>query len=211
MLEPLDEEHLLDWYFLVMESGIRVFAQPSEFKLTIARKHKSESCTSGYLAVNGKVIAYARDLPWRGNAPLISSIPNGVYGGILRYDHADMWRIELTGVPGRTNVRIHTGNTPDDSEGCILVGSKLGDDLCSVIGSKKAYENLRIAFYGSPNPVSTPNKNITRGELIGRVAEACYALDECRAARVNSIDLVTRSRHSTGGTASANPSAASGQ
>jgi hypothetical protein len=72
-----------------------------------------------------------------------------------------MWRIELTGVPGRTNVQIHTGNTPDDSEGCILVGMKLGDDLCSVIDSRKAYDALRAAFYGSANPVSTPNKQIT--------------------------------------------------
>jgi hypothetical protein len=38
---------------------------------------------------------------------------------------------------------------------------KLGDDHCSVVDSKKAYEALRAAFYGSPNPVSTPNKSIT--------------------------------------------------
>ena len=82
-------------------------------------------------------------------------------GGFLRYDHADKWRIELTGVPGRTNVQMHTGTMPDDSEGCILVGLKLGPDLCSVIDSKKAYDALRTAFYGSPNPISTPNKAIT--------------------------------------------------
>ena len=138
-----------------------VGAQPVDFKLTIARKFKNASCTSGYLAVNGEIIAYTLELPWQGNEPLISSIPDGTYGGILRYDHTDQWRIELTGVPGRTNVQIHTGNTPDDSEGCILIGLKLGDDLCSVVDSKKAYESLRKAFYGSPNPASTPNKNIT--------------------------------------------------
>jgi Family of unknown function (DUF5675) len=122
--------------FLLFGSGTGVAAQPSDFKLTIARKHKSDSCTSGYLAVDGNVIAYALELPWQGNKPLVSSIPDGTYGGILRYDHPDKWRIELTGVPGRTNVQIHTGNTPDDSEGCVLVGLKLGDDLCSVIDSK---------------------------------------------------------------------------
>jgi hypothetical protein len=141
--------------------GIHVVAQPSEFKLTIARKYNSEKCTSGYLAVNGDIIAYTLELPWQGNEPLISAIPDGTYGGILRYDHADAWRIELTGVPGRANVQIHTGNTPDDSEGCILVGLKLGNDLCSVVDSKKAYDALRTAFYGSPNPTSTPNKSIT--------------------------------------------------
>jgi hypothetical protein len=80
---------------------------------------------------------------------------------ILRYDHPDKSRIEMTGVPGRTNIQIHTGNTPDNSEGCILVGLKLGDDFCSVIDSKKAYDALRTAFYNSPNPGSSPNKRIT--------------------------------------------------
>jgi hypothetical protein len=139
----------------------KAWAQSSEFKLTIARKYKTGICTSGYLAVNGKIIAYTLELPWQGNAPLISSIPDGGYPGILRYDHPDKWRIELTAVPGRNNVQIHTGNTPDDSEGCILVGLKLGNDLCSVVDSKKAYDALRTAFYGSSNPISTPNKNIT--------------------------------------------------
>jgi len=147
--------------FVLAASGTRAPSQPGLFKVTIARKYKGANCTSGYLAVNGNIIAYALELPWQGNAPLISSIPEGTYGGILRYDHPDKWRIELTGVPGRNNVQIHTGNIPDDSEGCILVGLKLGADLCSVIDSKKAYEALRTAFYGSPNPVSTPNKSIT--------------------------------------------------
>jgi Family of unknown function (DUF5675) len=147
--------------FLLFASATRIYAETSEFKLTIARKHKSASCTSGYLAVNGKIIAYTLELPWQGNAPLISSIPDGKYGGILRYDHPDKWRIELKGVPGRSNVQIHTGNTPDNSEGCILVGLRLGDDLCTVIDSKKAYEAFRTVFYGSPNPTSTPNKIIT--------------------------------------------------
>lgn len=137
-----------------------VKAQPNDFKITIARKDRSAACTSGYLAVNGEIIAYTLEKPWLGNKPLISSIPDGVYGGTLRYDHADKWRIELTGVPGRGNVQIHTGNTPDDTEGCILIGLRLGADYCSVQDSKKAYEALRIKFYGSANPTSTPNRSI---------------------------------------------------
>ena len=147
-------------YALLTACGVQAIAQQQDFKLTIARKYKTATCTSGYLAVDGNVIAYALELPWQGNAPLISSIPDGTYGGTLRYDHADAWRIQLTGVPGRDNIQIHTGNTSDDSEGCILVGTKLGADYCSVIDSKKAYEALRTAFYGSPNPISTPNKTI---------------------------------------------------
>ncbi len=135
--------------------------QQSDFKLTIARKYSDPNCTSGYLAVNDEIIAYTLERPWQGNTPVISSIPDGVYGGVLRYDHADKWRIELTGVPGRTHVQIHTGNTPDDSEGCILLGLKLGSDMCSVLDSKAAYTALKTAFYGRPDPVATPDKKIT--------------------------------------------------
>jgi hypothetical protein len=142
-------------------TGAQGISRRSEFRLTVARKHRDSKCTSGYLAVNGAIIAYTLELPWKGNAPLISSIPDGSYSAILRYDHPDKWRIELSRVPGRGNVQIHTGNVPDDSEGCILVGLNLGADLCSVLESKKAYDALRTAFYGSPNPVATPNKTIT--------------------------------------------------
>jgi len=138
-----------------------VHSQPSDFTLTIARKYKSGDCTSGYLAVNGNVIAYTLELPWKGNVPFISSIPVGQYKATLRYDHTDQWRIELQGVPDRPFVQIHTGNTPDDTEGCILIGTRLGTDLCSVLDSKAAYAALRTAFYGSPNPNATPNKSIT--------------------------------------------------
>lgn len=146
--------------YLVIGLGSKnVFA--ADFTLTVARKHKNTSCTSGYLAVNDKIIAYALERPWKGNAPLISSIPDGNYGGVLRYDHSDQWRIELTGVPGRSSVQIHTGNTTDDTEGCILIGLQLGDDLCIVQDSKKAYAELKKAFYGTATPISTPDKKIT--------------------------------------------------
>lgn len=135
--------------------------QPGTFNLTTVRKHSAADCTSGYLAVNGDIVAYTLEPPWEHDASLISSLPDGTYRGVLRYDHADKWRIELSGVPGRGNIQVHTGNSPDDTDGCILVGSKLGRDLCSIQDSKKAYETLRIAFYGSANPVSTPNKAIT--------------------------------------------------
>jgi hypothetical protein len=138
-------------------------AGAADFTLTIHREYSDANCTSGYLAVNGTIQAYTLELPWRGNAPLISAIPPGNYPGTLRYDHSDQWRIELTGVPGRNHVEIHTGNTPDDSEGCILIGKELGADLCSIKAgtSKPAYHDLKNAFYGTPIPVATPDKQIT--------------------------------------------------
>jgi hypothetical protein len=137
---------------------------PSDsFKVSIYREYPGNHCTSGYLAVNDQIIAYTLERRWADNAQNISSIPAGTYPAILRYDHADHWRIELQNVPGRTNVQIHMGNEPNQSKGCILVGMQLGSDLCSIVGgtSAPAYAALKKAFYGSDNPTSTPDKTIT--------------------------------------------------
>jgi hypothetical protein len=139
------------------------WARASDFTLTIARQYSSPVCTSGYLAVNGTIVAYTLELPWRGNQPFISAIPAGTYPGTLRYDHSDQWRIELRHVNGHDNIEIHTGNTPGDSQGCIIIGKQLAANLCGIVGgtSRSAYRDLKIAFYGSATPVMTPDKSIT--------------------------------------------------
>ena len=142
---------------------ILFFTQGEEFKVSIYRQYPGNHCTSGYLAVNGQTIAYTLERPWADNQQNISSVPAGTYPGILRYDHADHWRIELQNVPHRSNIQIHIGNEPDQSKGCILVGNKLGPDLCSIVGgtSVPAYAALMRAFYGTDHPTSTPDKTIS--------------------------------------------------
>jgi Family of unknown function (DUF5675) len=136
-------------------------AASEDFKLTVYRQYPDKKCTSGYFAVNDTITSYSLERPWVDNLQNISSIPAGTYKGSLRYDHTDHWRIELVGVPGRTNVQIHIGNQPDQTKGCILIGKKLGSDLCSLEDSAAAYKALKKAFYGSDNPTSTPDKNIS--------------------------------------------------
>ncbi len=138
----------------------RAFAE--DITVTIDRKYSGATCTSGYIAINGKTIAYTVELPWNGNKPFISSIPAGSYYAILRYDKPDRWRIQLEGVPNRSGVQIHTGNATDDTEGCILIGTDLNTDLCSLKGgtSRPAYAAFKRAFYGSAKPTSTTTKRI---------------------------------------------------
>ena len=137
--------------------------QAADFKVSIYREYPGKKCTAGYLAVNGQIITYTVERPWADNLQNISSIPAGTYPAILRYDHTDHWRIELQNVPGRTNVQIHVGNEPNQSIGCVLVGLQLNPDTCSIKGgtSAPAYAALKKAFYGTDQPVSTPNKTIS--------------------------------------------------
>lgn len=134
---------------------------PSDFVLTVLRQYQSGKCTSGYLAVNGTIACYTLERPWKDNQENISSIPAGRYRAFLRYDKSDHWRLQLEGVPNkRTGVQIHIGNTVDDTQGCILVGTGLGPDLCTLTGSADAYRDLKKRFYGSATPKLTPDREI---------------------------------------------------
>lgn len=147
---------------LVCAIGAAGAQAQTPFKITIERKYQGTDCTSGYLAVNGKAKMHALERPWQNNATDMSSIPKGTYKGTLRYDKKDAWRIELKDVPGRPGVQIHVGNQTQDSTGCILVGMSLVDGkMCHLFDSTGAYKLLKKEFYGSENPTSTPNKEIT--------------------------------------------------
>jgi uncharacterized protein DUF5675 len=142
-----------------LDHWAKLSIMPSEdFRVTVYRQYPGLGCTSGYLAVNDDIISYTLERPWTDNQQNISSIPAGNYDAKLRYDHSDHWRIELIDVPGRTNVQIHVGNQPDQTIGCILVGKRLGADLCSLQDSASAYADLKTAFYGNSNPTSTPTR-----------------------------------------------------
>lgn len=59
---------------------------------------------------------------------------------------------EIIGIKGHFGVRIHVGNYPSDTKGCILIGL-LGSD-CSVINSSLAYRNFcaNIQRFSINNP-----------------------------------------------------------
>ena len=71
-----------------------------------------------------------------------TAIPRGTYRVVI--DHSDHFNKELPhilDVPGYTGVRIHTGNSDKDTEGCLLVGTGwAGTDWIS--GSKEAFDRL---------------------------------------------------------------------
>lgn len=60
---------------------------------------------------------------------------------------------EVIGIAGHSGLRIHVGNYPSDTKGCILIGEQ-GTD-CSVINSSLAYRrfcaNLSYLMIDNPN------------------------------------------------------------
>lgn len=84
-----------------------------------------------------------------GNETMVSlerkgvEIPCGTYAVVMTYS-PDFGRDlpELVNVPSRTSIRIHSGNTPSDSKGCILVGKSSTPDKLGIVDSRTASDHL---------------------------------------------------------------------
>jgi hypothetical protein len=99
----------------------------------------------------GTKLCNAIELAYRNNIELISAIPLGEYPGTILTEGPLGWRIKLTGTGERRGIRIHIGNSPVDTEGCILPGTGDSTDTrCFISGSAAALETIKDA-YGRSN------------------------------------------------------------
>lgn len=72
-----------------------------------------------------------------------TAIPCGTY--LVVVDLSQRFKKELPrllNVPGFSGIRIHAGNTPADTEGCILVGKSLSSDGREIRDSRAAMGEL---------------------------------------------------------------------
>ena len=91
-------------------------------KYVLYRIQETKAGMRGEFQIDGLIACHTLEEPWRDNQSRISCIPPGNY--ICKKHNGthfkDVW--EITGVPGRQAILIHSGNTLDDTEGCVLVG-----------------------------------------------------------------------------------------
>ena len=110
--------------------------------LKLVRKTFTEESTMGELSVNGKFECFTledkvRAVKIHGR----TAIPEGIYEVIISF--SDKFRKQLPlllNVPNFAGIRIHSGNTAADTEGCILVGTSKSKDF--VGGSRNAFNAL---------------------------------------------------------------------
>lgn len=70
-----------------------------------------------------------------------TAIPAGAYTlAVTPSNRFKKWMLELASVLHFSGIRIHSGNTAVDTDGCILVGAERGVDC--VLQSRVAYANL---------------------------------------------------------------------
>lgn len=78
----------------------------------------------------------------------VSRIPAGSYRAFrILSPHRGYEVFQLEGVPGRSNIQIHRGNTVKDTEGCILLGKHEGeiDGETAVLESAAAFHDFMLA------------------------------------------------------------------
>lgn len=110
--------------------------------LILERDWFTDLSTSGQLFIGDQFECYTLEDKVR---PVkiagITAIPVGTYNLIMSWSpRFGKVMPLLMDVPGFTGVRIHTGNLPEDTDGCILVG--LGRTKDHLQGSKLAYDAL---------------------------------------------------------------------
>ena len=97
-------------------------------RITVKRSAKKPGYTIGRMMVNGKYLCDTMEPTWRdlskeGKIWGQTAIPEGTYQVyITKSRKFYRWLPLLWQVPGFEGIRIHAGNYPEDTQGCILVG-----------------------------------------------------------------------------------------
>jgi Family of unknown function (DUF5675) len=111
-------------------------------ELILKRLHKTANSTTGELAVNGKFECYTlEDIEREVKIKSKTAIPIGRYEVVITFSNRFKKPLPLLlKVPNFEGIRIHTGNTAKDTEGCILVGKTRSVDMIG--NSRLAFESL---------------------------------------------------------------------
>lgn len=153
---------------LIFFSNIYICFSQIDFNILIERHKIENDLVYGKISVNDIEIGNCYE-----NNDL--KIKAGDYKGVMRYfspkgfaqnpfgnlGKEGDFLLEVSNVQSRTNILFHTGNKPEHSTGCILLGpvNKTIDGSRYVNEDHPLYK-LRILFYGTNTPISSPDKQI---------------------------------------------------
>jgi hypothetical protein len=123
--------------------------------MLVRNEEHTAGFTAGHLFLNDKFWLYTledevREIPGRPvsewKIPKVTAIPRGRYRVILSTSPRFKRVLpEVLNVPGYVGIRMHRGNLPSHTEGCILVGKHDGNDMDAWLGSSAVAEGELVA------------------------------------------------------------------
>jgi len=127
-------------------------------QIEVKRIRKLTKSTVGEFYINGNLECYTvedtvREIPgqpastWK--IPHVTAIPVGTYNVVVTMSNRFKKLLPLLeNVPGFEGIRIHTGNTAEDTEGCLIVGNTaLVDRVAgSVVAFNKIFPKIKNAL-----------------------------------------------------------------
>lgn len=119
--------------------------------LELKRLIKTENSTIGTLSIDGIFECYTlEDVERAVKIKNETAIPKGTYQ--VKITPSNRFKRDLPlllNVPGYEGIRIHSGNTNHDTEGCILVGTTKTKDFIgnSRVAFEKLFKKLQKADY----------------------------------------------------------------
>lgn len=115
--------------------------------IVVLRVEESDQGILGVLLLDGEYFCCTIEPDNNDNEPCI---PTGKYTckRVVSPKFGDTF--EITNVPGRTHILIHSGNTEKDTHGCILLGQYFGKLLGNrgVLNSGRTFKNFMRNMFG---------------------------------------------------------------
>ena len=110
----------------------------------LMRIEESEQGTIGVLKIDKQVFCFTLEPSDMLNKANVSCIPVQQYKCERVQSPKFGNTFEITNVPGRSQVLFHSGNTADDTLGCIILGSTVGKlrGQRAVLNSGKTFERF---------------------------------------------------------------------
>lgn len=124
-------------------------------ELKLNRIFLGSSATIGELLVNDKYLCDTLEDRVRPEGEKVygkTAIPEGTYE--VKLTHSPRFKKilpEILNVPNFSGIRIHTGNSSKDTEGCILVGTWDGEKEDWVGNSRIAFDELTTLLEEATN------------------------------------------------------------
>ena len=135
-------------------------------ELRLERKWFTPKSTIGELSIDGTVQCFTLEDVFREGdifavkVPGATAIPEGTYDVVVTLSQRFKTELpEVLGVRNFTGVRIHSGNTAADTEGCVLVGRTRGVDSVgeSRLALAPALEAIRRGLRDGPVTLTVVN------------------------------------------------------